>query len=91
MNTEKLRKTVVHYVLGLLAASWNGGIGAAAGILGIAGVSLSGVAPDVQVLNYHQMASAFVGAFVLHGIMWLKAHPLPEDLDRNTTPPIPPK
>jgi uncharacterized membrane protein YeaQ/YmgE (transglycosylase-associated protein family) len=90
MNTNKLRKTVVHYVLGLLAASWNGGIGAVAGIVGIAGANLTGVITDVRMLNGHEMLSAFIGAFILHAIMWLKAHPLPEDL-KDSEPPFPPQ
>ena len=84
----KIKRTLAHYLFGMLAASWNGGIGAAAGIIGIAGASTVGV-PDVQVLSYGQMASAFGGAFVLHAVMWLKNHPIPEKLD-DTNPPMPP-
>jgi len=83
----KLLHALKHYFFGLLAASWNGGIGAVAGILGIVGMSTVGV-PDVHVLNASEMASAFCGAFVLHAIMWLKAHPMPEKLD-ETEPPFP--
>lgn len=70
-----------HYLLGLLAASWNGAIGAVAGILGIDSAAMTGAAPDARILNGHEMLAAFVGAFVLHGIMWLKAHPMPETYD----------
>lgn len=87
MNS-KIAIAIKHYLFGMLAASWNGGIGAAAGIIGVAGASTVGV-PDVQVLSYGQMASAFGGAFILHAIMWLKNHPIPEKLS-ETNPPIPP-
>ena len=83
----KLLNAAKHYILGLLAASWNGGIGAVAGILGIAGVSTAGV-ENVHVLNAREMGAAFVGAFVLNAVMWLKSHPIPEKMD-ETNPPIP--
>lgn len=83
-----LAKAAKHYLAGLLAASWNGAIGAVAGILGVDGAALVGV-PDVQVLSLHAMGSAFCGAFVVHGIFWLKAHPLPETYD-STAPFFPP-
>lgn len=70
-----------HYVAGLIAASWNGGIGAVAGVLGVDSVAMSGVASDVRVLNFHEMLSVFLGAVVLHAVFWLKAHPLPETFD----------
>lgn len=75
-----LAKFLKHYTAGFLAASWNGAIGAVAGILGIDGAAMTG-AGDVQVLSWHSMAAAFVGAFVIHGVFWLKAHPLPETFD----------
>lgn len=83
-----LRLAARHYVLGMLSASWNGGIGAVAAILGIDGASVTGASPDAHVLNWHEMLSAFVGAFFISGIFWLKAHPLPENW--NTQPPFPP-
>lgn len=86
MNFDKLKKAAIHYTLGMLAASWNGGVGAVAGILGIAGVSAAGV-ESVHVLNMREMGAAFVGAFVLHAVMWLKAHPIPAPFETN--PPIP--
>jgi hypothetical protein len=70
-----------HYLVGLVAAMWNGGISGVAGILGINGASLTGIAPEARVLNFSEMASAFTGAVVIHGIFWLKSHPLPESLD----------
>lgn len=90
-----------HYLAGVVSAGWNGAIGAVAGILGIDSVAMTGALAEVRVLNWHEMASAFVGAFVLHGILWLKAHPLPEEYDStapffpaaknaNPQPPSPP-
>ena len=70
-----------HLLAGLLSSMWNGGIGALAGIFGIDGASLTGAAPQARILNMHEMASAFVGACILHGIFWLKSHPLPETYD----------
>jgi len=83
-----LAKTAKHFFAGLLAASWNGGIGGVAGILGIDGAAIAGV-PNVQVLDWHGMLSAFFGAFAIHGILWLEAHPLPENYD-STAPFFPP-
>ena len=76
----KILSFIRHYIAGLLSTMWNGGIGAVAGILGIDGVSVSGIA-DTQILDWKQMVSAFIGACVLQGIFWLKAHPLPENYD----------
>lgn len=84
----KFASLLKHYALGLFSASWNGAIGAVAGILGIDAVAMSGTTAQARILNWHEMAAAFGGAFVLHGIMWLKNHPLPEDYDQ-TNPPIP--
>jgi len=80
---KTLAKTAKHYFAGLLAASWNGGIGGVAGIFGIDGAAIMGV-PNVQVLDWHGMLSVFCGAFVVHGILWLKAHPIPENYDSNS-------
>ena len=84
-----MKKIVIHYLYGLFAAAWNGGIGAVAGILGIDGASMTGVAGDAHILNLHEMIAAFGGAFILNAIFWLKAHPLPDDI--ATTHPFPPK
>lgn len=84
MNSTLVR-TAKHYLAGLLAAAWNGGIGSVAGILGIDGAAMSGAANDAHVLNWHEMGAAFLGAVVLHGVFWLKAHPLPESYD-STAP-----
>lgn len=72
-----------HYLAGMLASAWNGAIGAVAGIGGIDGAAMTGIG-DVQVLSLHSMGAAFAGAFVIHGIFWLKAHPLPEDFQTNS-------
>lgn len=77
-----------HYLLGMLSASWNGDVGAVAAILGIDGASTTGISSQARVLNLHEMVAAFAGAFVISGIFWLKAHPLPENW--NTQPPFPP-
>ncbi len=69
-----------HYAAGVLSAAFNGGVSGVAGILGIDAASISGM-PDVQVLNWKGMLAAFVGGFVIHGFLWLKAHPLPETYD----------
>ena len=69
-----------HYLAGAISASINGGVSGVAGILGIDAAAISGL-PDVQVLNWKGMLAAFIGGFVIHGFMWLKAHPLPESYD----------
>lgn len=79
-----MKKAIKHYLLGLIAAAWNGGISSVAGILGIDTVAMIGATQHAQILNAHEMVAAFGGAFVLHAIMWLKAHPIPEDFDTET-------
>lgn len=94
-----------HYLAGVMSAAFNGGVSGVAGILGIDAASISGM-PDVRVLNWKGMLAAFVGGFVIHGFLWLKAHPLPESYDTAApftitpktlasspadTPPFPPK
>ena len=86
MISDKIKSAIRHYMFGLFAASWNGAISAVAGIMGVGAAAIGGV-PGVQVLDLRQMLSAFAGAFALHGIMWLKAHPIPTDIETN--PPMP--
>lgn len=76
-------KAVKHYLMGLLASAWNGGIGALAGILGVDAAAMTGATQQARILNLHEMLAAFSGAFLLHAIMWLKAHPIPEDFDSD--------
>lgn len=80
-----LLKFIRHYFAGLLATMWNGGIGSVAAILGIDGAAMIGATQNARILDWHEMSSAFIGACVLHGIFWLKAHPLPETFD-STAP-----
>lgn len=79
MSTDKIKHWAQHYIAGLLAASFNGGISALAGTLGIAGVAAVGALPVLS-LTPSQMLSAWVGGVVIHGVMWLKANPVPEKL-----------
>ena len=78
----KLITFVRHYFAGFLSAGWNGAIGAMAGIIGNDVVSISGVT-QARIFNGHEMASVFAGAFVLHAVLWIKAHPLPENYDSS--------
>ena len=69
-----------HYLAGVLSAAFNGGVAGLGGILGLTGMSLAGV-KSVPLLDWHGMMSAFIGCFVLHGVIWLLKHPLPETYD----------
>lgn len=89
MNTDKLKKAAAHYLVGLLATMWNAGWNGVAAILGIDGAALTGVSEQIKVLTLHQMVAAFVGGAIIHGIIWIKAHPIPEDF-ADTNPPMPP-
>lgn len=71
-------KAIKHYLWGLGASMVNGGISSVSGILGIDGVSMTGLSSQARILNGHEMLAAFCGACLVHGIFWLKAHPLPE-------------
>lgn len=77
-----------HYAWGFLATAWNGGWSAVAGILGIDAMGMTGATQQVRILNWREMGAAFIGAFLLHGIIWLKSHPLPDTYD--TPAPFPP-
>lgn len=63
-----------------------------AGIIGIDGASLTGLSTQARILNAHEMFAAFVGGFLMHGLFWLKAHPMPEiyPFDSQSNPPLPP-
>lgn len=87
MNPNLVR-AAKHYLLGLVASSWNGGIGSIAGILGIDAVAMVDVTGKAHLLTPKEMGSAFAGAFVLHAIMWLKKNPIPETYESD--PPFPP-
>jgi hypothetical protein len=73
-----------HYLAGVAASSFNGGISAVSGILGIDGASMVGA--PVQVLDWKAMLCAFIGGVVFHGLMWLKVHPLPETYESESAP-----
>ena len=73
-----------HYLAGFLASAFNGGVAAASGIIGIDGASISGLSSQARVLNAHEMIAGFLGACAVHGLLWLKAHPLPETFDTAT-------
>lgn len=96
MTLDKFKSAVLHFGLGMTSAAWNGGISSVAAILGIDAVAISGAdaaalpigQQTARVLNVHEMLSAFLGACIIHAVMWLKAHPLPETYD-DTNPPIP--
>jgi hypothetical protein len=79
-----MKTAALHYLAGLLASCWNGGIKAVYAFLGAAGVSA--VDPkDVSALNLHQLLAVFIGAAFLDSVAWLNAHPLPDLEDRATT------
>ena len=94
MNTDRIKRFAFHYLFGLLTSCWNGGWSAVAGILGIDAVALTGAdqavdkaSQSARLLNVHEMVSCFLGAVVLHAVLYFKSHPLPETLETN--PPIP--
>lgn len=94
MTTDKIKSAAKHFGWGLLATMWNAGWASVAGVLGIDAVAITGVdtglggaASQARLLNWHEMLAAFAGACVLSGIQWIKAHPLPTDID--TEPPFP--
>ncbi len=95
-----MMKAIKHYLFGMLASAWNGAISSVAAIVGIDAVAFTGAdvskvsdlgaQTTAHVLNWHEMVAAFLGAFVIHAIMWMKAHPIPEQYE-DTAPPIPTK
>lgn len=76
-----------HWLRGLWTACLQGGCSAAVGTLGIAGGEAIGL--NVQMLGYKQMGAVFLGAFVVHGLIFLKANPFPEEIKPVTKPPFP--
>jgi len=81
---QPISKTIgqftLHYLYGLFAAGWNGGWNAVAGIVGVDVAGITGASPDSRILNAHEMLWAFLGSFVIHAVLWLKAHPIPDQL-----------
>lgn len=84
MIPARVKSYVIHYAYGLFAAGWNGAWNAVAGIVGIDAAAMSGATTDTRVLNAKEMAAAFVGAFLIHGVLWLKAHPIPAELPNES-------
>lgn len=76
-----------HWLRGLWVASFQGGCSAAVGSLGLLGGDLAGL--HVQMLSFKQMGAVFLGAFVVHGLIFLKANPFPEEIKPVTKPPFP--
>ncbi len=81
--TKTVGQFIFHYIYGIFAAGWNGGWNALAGIVGVDVAGLTGATKDSQILNAHQMMWAFFGSFVIHAIIWIKAHPIPDQLSDN--------
>ncbi len=85
--TKTVGQFIGHYLYGIFAAGWNGGWNAVAGIVGVDVAGLTGATADSRILNLHEMLWAFMGSFVIHGLLWLKAHPIPDKLSDDSASP----
>lgn len=75
---NNLYTLALHYVWGLIAAMFNGGIAA---IVGTAGIdSAAKLDPKISALNFHTIMALFVSAAVWSGFWYFKANPLPSHL-----------
>lgn len=88
MIPSRIKSFIGHYVYGFFAAGWNGAWNAVAGIAGIDTAAMTGATQDAHLLNAKEMGAAFLGAFVIHAILWIKAHPLPAELPDNDQNPV---
>ena len=79
MDSKSFGTAVKHYLGGCGSAAFNGGVSSLAGTLGIDTAAMTGLSTHAHVLTPHEMLSAFLGACFIHGLIWIKMHPLPED------------
>jgi hypothetical protein len=75
VNTAKVKAYFGHYIAGVLASGFNGGIVALGAIVGPSAATIVGL----QVANFspHQVAATFIGGFVLKAFTYFQAHPIP--------------
>lgn len=86
--SDTMRTRIRHAAWGLLATSWNGGWSAIKGVIGIDTAGMLGANTDFRILNWKEMLAAYLGAFVIHAIIWFIQNPLPTTFD--TPPPFTP-
>ena len=72
---NKAKAYFAHYLAGVLASGFNGGIVALGAIVGPSAATIVGI----QVANFspHQVAATFIGGFVLKAFTYFQAHPIP--------------
>jgi len=89
MDTKTIKSYVLHYIYGLAASSFNGGISAAISFLGLAGGAAAGL--NVQAMNLHQLGVTFVSAVLIHALFYFQKRPIPEDFPDPQVVPTGPK
>ena len=70
------------WLRGLFSSVIKGGSGAVLASTGLLGANLVGV--DVKPLEYGQMGGVFFGAAFLQLMIYVNAHPLPEEIQNDT-------
>lgn len=80
---NKLKAAVLHYLFGVIASAFNGGISSVTAFLGEAGYSaatqISGNAAT-HTMDAKDLFHTFIGAAVIHALFYFKSHPVPEAL-----------
>jgi len=71
------------WLRGLFSSIIKGGSGAVLASTGLLGANMVGV--DVQPLEYKQVGGVFLGAAFLQLMIYVNAHPLPEEVQNETT------
>lgn len=75
----KLKRYIAHYLFGLFATAWNGGIGAIDAFLGIA--AGAAVTSSISEPNWRVALAVFATASIRNALLYFQQHPLPVDPD----------
>ncbi len=86
MNILRAKQVALHYVWGLVASTFNGGI---------MGLGALGIMEEQKKLpegiTKHVIVHTFAVACAIHALLYFQKNPLPERFPADTNPPFPPK
>lgn len=77
---DHFKKLVLHYLWGLLATMFNGGV---TSVVAIVAEFTDGKLPEG--VTWHNSLHVFVASSVIHGIFYFSSHPIPVTLPDGTT------
>lgn len=76
-----------HWLRGLWKSAIGGGASSAIGAGGLVGGNLIGA--DVQPIDMKQFGALFLSSTIVHGVIYLKANPFPEEVEETIATPAP--